>query len=214
MRAIKHHQAAQQEDGRHDRDHLLRDRGQTLYAAQEDEGADDHQHDAHHPGWDAESGLEGGADGVGLDHAAHEAQGQDDGHGEETSQELAESALEGGGDVVHRSAVNIAVLVYLAGLDGQSGLSVDGGHAEEGDDPHPEDGPRSAGEDGAGGAHDVAGAHLGGDGGGQGLEGAHAAGMLFAPQGQVAEYLPHALAEAAHLNEAGPDGVPQAHRNE
>ena len=32
--------------------------------------------------------------------------------------------------------------------------------------------------------------------------------------GQVAEYLPHALAEAAHLNEAGPDGVPQAHRNE
>ena len=39
----------------------------------------------------AESGLEGGADGVGLDHAAHEAQGQDDGHGEETSQELAES---------------------------------------------------------------------------------------------------------------------------
>ena len=26
--------------------------------------------------------------------------------------------------------------------------------------------------------------------------------------------LPHALAEAAHLNEAGPDGVPQAHRNE
>ena len=118
-------------------------------------GADDHQHDAHHPGWDAESGLECGADGVGLHHAAHEAQGQGDGHGEETSQELAESALEGGGDVVHRSAVNIAILVYLAGLDGQSGLSVDGGHAEEGDDPHPEDGPRSAGEDGSGGAHDV-----------------------------------------------------------
>ena len=38
--------------------------------------------------------------------------------------------------------------------------------------------------------------------------------MLSAPQGQVAEYLPHALAEAAHLDEAGPDGVPQAHRNE
>ncbi len=132
----------------------------------------------------------------------------------ETSQELAESALEGGGDVVHRSAVNIALLVYLAGLDGQSGLGVDGGHAEKGDDPHPEDGPRSAGEDGSGGAHDIAGAHLGGNGGGQGLEGAHPAGLLPAPEAQVAEYLPHPLAEAAHLNEAGADAVKQAHGDE
>ena len=56
--------------------YLLRDRGQTLHPAQEDEPADDHQHHAHDPAGDAESGGEGGADGVGLDHAAHEAQGQ------------------------------------------------------------------------------------------------------------------------------------------
>ena len=49
---------------------------------------------------------------------------------------------------------------------------------------------------------------------GQGLEGAHPVLLLPAPEAQVAEYLPHPLAEAAHLNEAGPDGVPQAHRNE
>ena len=35
--------------------------------------------------------------------------------------------------------------------------------------------------------------------------------LLSAPEGQVAEHLSHALAEAAHLHKAGPDGVPQAH---
>ena len=70
------------------------------------------------------------------------------------------------------------------------------------------------GEDGSGGAHDVAGTHLGGDGGGQGLERAHAVLMPPAPQGQVAEHLFHPLAEAAHLNKAGADGVPQAHSDQ
>ena len=207
-------QSTQQEDGGHDGHQLLGDGGQTLHAAQEDEGADDHQHHAHHPGGHAKGGLEGGADGVGLDHAAHKAQGQDDGHGEEPGQKLAEGAPEGGGDVVHRAAVDVAVLVNDPGVDGQGGLGVNGGHAEEGDDPHPEDGPRAAGEDGAGGAHDVSGAHLGGDGGGQGLEGAHALGLGPAPQGQVAKDLFHALAKAAHLHKPGADGVEQAHANE
>ena len=81
---------------------------------------------------------------------------------------------------------------------------------------HPENGARAAGQNGAGGAHNVAGAHLGGDGGGQSLEGTHAVLMLSAPQGQVAEHLFHALAKAAHLDKAGADGVPQtdAHQQE
>lgn len=143
------HQAAQQEDGRHDGDHFLGDGGQTLHAAQEDDAADEHQDHAHNPVGDTEGGIEGGADGVGLDHAAHKAQGQDDGHGEEAGQELAEAALEGGGDVIDGAAVVGAVFVRPAGLDGQSGLGVDGSHAEEGDNPHPENGAGSTGEDGA-----------------------------------------------------------------
>ena len=210
----QHHQAAQQEDGRHDGDHLLGDGGQTLDAAQEDKAADDYQDHTHDPGGDAEGGLEGGADGVGLDHAAHEAQGQDDGHGEEAGQELAEGALEGGGDVVDGTAVDGAVLVDDPGLQSQGGLGVDGGHAVEGNDPHPEDSAGTAGEDGAGSADDVAGTYLGGNGGGQSLEGAHAPLLLTAPQGQVAKNLLHALAEAANLDEPGLNGIPHAHGNE
>ena len=46
------------------------------------------------------------------------AQGQDDGNGEEPGQELAEAALESGGDVVHGAAVNGAVLVNDTGSSG------------------------------------------------------------------------------------------------
>ena len=212
-----HHQdthSAHQEDDGHHGHHLLGDSGQTIHAAQKDEAAEDDQHHAHKLRGHAKGGLEGGADGVGLDHAAHKAQGQRDGHGEEAGQELAEAALKGGGDVVSGAAVDGAVLVHPAGLDGQGGLSIDGSHAEEGDDPHPEDGAGTAGEDGAGGTHDVAGSHLGGNGGGQGLEGGHAAGLLAAVERQVAEHLAHTLAEEADLYKAGADGVPQTHADE
>ncbi len=64
--------------------------------------------------------------------------------------ELAEAALERGGDVIDRAAVNGAVRRPDAGLDGQRGLCINGGHAEEGDDPHPENRAGAAGQDGAG----------------------------------------------------------------
>ena len=205
------HQTAQQEDAGHDGDDLLRHCGQTLHTAQEDDGADDDQHNAHDPGGNAKGGLHGGANGVGLDHAAHEAKSQNDGHGEEACQELTEAALERSGDVIHGAALDVAVRLHDAGFLGQRGLGVDGGHAEEGDDPHPEDGAGAAGEDGAGGAHDIAGAHLSGDGGGQCLEGCHTAFLRTAAEVHLTEKLPHTLAEAADLHEAGADGIPQAH---
>ena len=208
------HQTAQQEDTGHNGDQLLGDGGKTLHTAQEDDGADDDQDDTHDPGGDAESRLHGGADGVGLDHAAHEAKGQDDGDSEETRQELAESALERGGDVVDRAALDVAVRLNDTGLLGQGSLGIDGGHAEEGDDPHPEDGAGAAGEDGAGGTHDIAGAHLGGDGGGQRLEGGHAAFLGAAAEVHLTEKLFHALAEATDLDKAGLDRVPQAHTHQ
>ena len=210
----QNHQRTQQEDSGHNGHQLFGDGSQTLHAAQEDNGADDDQHDTHDPGRDTESSLEGGADGVGLHHAAHETQGQDDGNGEEPGQELAEAALKSGGDVVHRAAVNGAVLVNDTGLLGQGGFRVDSSHAEEGNDPHPEDGAGAAGEDGAGGADDVAGTHLSGNGGGQGLEGGHAALLSAALEPDVAKGLFHGLAEAADLHEAGANGVPQAHADE
>ena len=189
---------------------FFRNGDQPLNAAQENDAADDDQRHAHDPGGDAESGLEALTDGVGLHHAAHEAQSQDDGHGEEGGQELAEAALESGGDVVDRAAVDGAVSGFHPGLDGQGWPRLNGGHTEESDDPHPEDGAGAAGQNSAGCAYDVAGAHLGGNGSGQCLEGAHAAVMLFAVEGQVAEHSAHTLTEAADLNKAGLDAVPQA----
>ena len=161
-----------------------------------------------------ERGFKGGADGVGLHHAAHEAQGQDDGDGEEACQELAETALESGGDVVHGAAPVGAVGIRLPGLDGKGGFGIDGGHAEEGDEPHPENRAGAAGENRTGRAHNVAGAHLGGNSGGQGLEGTHALLVPPAPEGEVAEGLFHTLAEAADLDKAGADGIPQANADE
>ena len=101
-----------------------------------------------------------------------------------------------------------------AGLLGQNGLGVNGRHAEEGDDPHPEDGARAAHEDGAAGADDVAGSHLGGDGGGQGLKGAQATLLSAAPHGEAAEDPAHALSEAADLNEPGLAGEKDASAHE
>ncbi len=62
-----------------------------------------------------------------------------------------------------------------------------------------------------GSAYNVAGTHLSGDSGGQRLKRTHAAVMLLAVQRQVAEHLPHSLAEAADLDKPGLDAVPQAH---
>ena len=204
-------QAAEQEDSRHDGDDLLRDGGEALYAAKEDERADRDEDDTDDPGGNAEGGLHRGADGVGLHHAAEEAECQRDGDGEEAGEELAEAALKGRRDVVDRTALDVAVLFDDAGLLGERRFRVDRGHAEEGDDPHPEDGAGAAGQDRAGRADDVARTDLSGDGGGERLERAHAAVMLLAAQRQVAEHAVPALFEAAQLHEAGLDGVPQAH---
>ena len=112
-------------------------------------------------------------------------------------QELAKPALKSGGNVIHRAAVVGTVRVLAAGLDSQGGLGIDGSHTEEGNDPHPENGPRAAGQDGAGCAHNVARAHLGGDGGSQRLEGTHSMLLPSAPKGQIAKYLFHALPKSS-----------------
>ena len=126
----------------------------------------------------------------------------------------AKAAGKCGANIVDRAALYRAVGALPAGHDGQCGLCINGGHAEEGDNPHPEDGTGAAGEDGAGSTYDVTGAHLRRNGGGKGLKGCHGVGLLFAPQGQVAEYPAHTLAKVANLHESGFNGIPEAYRNQ
>jgi len=191
----------------HDGHQLLGDGSDALHAAQENEGGNGGEHQTHSQLGNTEGGVECITDGVGLDHVAHEAQGQNDGDGEEGSHEVAQLALEGCPDVVDRAAGNGTVRANLPVLLGQNGFTIDGCHAEEGGHPHPEHSTGAAGDQSGGAAGDVAGANLGSDGGGQGLEGAHAvlAGGL-ALQADVAEDQTHTLTELADLDEIGADG--------
>ena len=143
--------------------------------------------------------MEGVGNGIGLDHVADEAQGNDDGHGKESGQPFAAQAL---GNIVGRAAgdmsFGIAGLVQL----GQHGLGEDSGHAEKGGYPHPENGAGTAHGNGRCRARQVARAHLGGNGRCQGLEGSHAVlAGLFAEERQVAEGIADYFAEFADLHE-------------
>ena len=210
----EHREAADQEHERHHRHDLFGHGRESLDVAEEDGTAEDHEGNADDPRRHTEGSTDRRADGVGLHHAAEEAERQNDGDGEEARKELAEAALEGGGDIVNRAAEDVAVLIHGARFLRERGFRVDGRHAEEGDDPHPEDGAGAAGEDRAGGAHDVAGAHLRGNGGGQRLEGAHAALLLSAAETEAAEHAVPALLEVTDLHKAGLDGVPQTNGDE
>ena len=98
-----------------------------------------------------------------------------------------------------------AVCCLDPGLDGQRGFSIDGGHAKEGNYPHPEYCAGAAYEDGAAGTDYVTGTNLSCNSGCQSLERAHAAALLAALEGQLAEHVLHAFAEAANLHELGAD---------
>ncbi len=204
---------AHEEESCHNGNDLLGNGSKTLNAAEEDYCANNNQHKTHNPGGDAKCGFHGRTYGIGLYHAAEEAEGKDNGNGKEACEELSEAALEGAGDVVNGTALYIAVFIYGTGLDGQSGLGIDGGHSQEGNYPHPEDGAGTAHKNSAGGTDYIAGTDLGGDGGGKGLEGAHTGFLLTAAEGEIAEYAAHTFAEAAHLHKTGLDGVEKTHCN-
>lgn len=198
--------AAQDVDDGHEGDDLLGERGDAADAADEDKAGQHGDDDAHDQFVGAKGGGEGRGDGVGLDHVPHKAQGEDDEDREEDGQHPAETPFKGGFYVVDRPADDRAVLLGAVGLC-QAGLGKDGGHAEEGGEPHPEDGAGPAHDDGGGGPRQVAGAHLGGHGGGQGLKRAHAVvAGLFPAEADLAEDLFTALAEAAHLHESQAEG--------
>ncbi len=203
-------EAKEQIEGSHDRHQLFGHRGDPVDTAEEDKTSQSRDDQAHDPAGNAERIGAGLGDGVGLHHAAHETQSQNDGNGEEYCQEAAKLVVERLLDVEHGAAGNAAVLVDDPGLLCQYGFGIDGGHAEKGDDPHPEDCAGTADQNCTAGADNVAGSDLGGNGSGQRLEGAHAALVLTAVHIEVPKYLAHALAEASHLHKAGPDGEVEA----
>ena len=210
----EHDEAAEQIQAGHDRHDLFRDGGDALHTADEDEGRDGTDDQAHDPARNVECVLARLADGVGLYHRAHEAERKDDRDREEARKELAEAVREGTLDVVHRAAEDRAVRLDHAGLLCEHRLGIDRRHAEECDEPHPEDRAGAADEDRAAGADDVAGADLRRNRRRQRLERAHAGLVLFTVETELAEEAPPALAEAAHLHKLRADREIQTRTNE
>lgn len=92
----------------------------------------------------------------------------------------------------------------------EHGFSVVRGHTEECNEPHPEDRTRTTDQDRAARTDDVAGADLCRNSGGERLEGAHAALLLFAEERKAAKNALPAFSEAANLHEARSDGEVEA----
>ncbi|MPM76571.1 hypothetical protein SDC9_123570 [bioreactor metagenome] len=76
-------QAAEEITGRHDRDDLFRDRGDTAHSSEEDEAADRRDDDADKEAVHAESIVEGIGDRIRLHHITDKTESHDDGHREE-----------------------------------------------------------------------------------------------------------------------------------
>ncbi len=105
-------------------------------AAQEDEAGNRSDQQADDPRGHMESGGTSFADGVGLNHGAHKAQRQGDSDGKEGGEEkLPELVAKGTADVVDGAAHHVAIFAHNTSLLRQDGFGVDGGHAEEGDEP-------------------------------------------------------------------------------
>ena len=172
-------QASHDIDARHERHDSLYHSRQSGGAAYEDErrnhsqnDADGYRRDIDIPGF-KDTGK-GRADGIGLYHIAHKAQGQDDENGENHSQHPSEGSFKCLVDIVNRTSGHFSVFLGLIFL-GQGCLAVDGSHSEECADPHPENSPRTSGDQRRGRAGQVAGTYLGRYRCGQRLERGHLA---------------------------------------
>ena len=169
-------------DGRHDRDDAGGDGADAAYAAEDAQAGEQGQRRPHHRGPDAlgvagQIVLEGGAGVVGLEGVEAVGEAGDEQHREHHAEEPAAQGLL---DVVGRAAHPVVPVLLLVAL-GQGALNEGGGRADEGQQPHPEHRAVAAddrgGDDGVGHPGDVAGAHPGGGGDHQGLEGGSGQGL-------------------------------------
>ena len=165
--------------------------GDALDAAEDDHAGDGSEGDADGILVDAELGVQGVGDGVGL----HRVEAHAEGHGNEDGEErgrlgIAEAVLDVvGGAAAEAAGERIAYLVDL----GERAFHKAGSGAEQSDDPHPEDGAGAAYHDSDGDAGDVAHTHTGSGTDAEGLEGADMTAFLAGTF----------LEQAAHFTEHG-----------
>ena len=195
----------------HDGNQLLGQCCNALHTTQEDEAGHNRDDDTGHQLGHTECGIEGIADGVGLNHVAHEAQCQDNGHCEEGSHEGTDLTLESSLDVVDGATGNSTVFVHGLELLSQNRFAVDGSHAEESGQPHPEHGTGTTGYQSGCTAGNITGTNLSRNGGCQSLERAHAfLARCLTLQADVAEDQAHTFTELPDLDEIGTDGKEDA----
>ena len=162
--------ASEEITGRHDRDYLFRNSGDTAHAAEEYKTAGRRNNDADEKAVHAKGVVKGVGDGVRLHHVADEAEGHDDRHREEYRKPL---ALKAARNVIGRTADDAAVgHLFLIDLR-EHRLREDRRHSEEGRDPHPEDCSRAAYGDRRRRSGEVSRTDLRGDRRRKGLERAH-----------------------------------------
>ena len=122
---------------------FLRDGGDALQAAHDDQSAQNQQYNAADPCRHAEHRLHIARNGVDLSHIADAEGCQEAEQREGRRQNCADllAALfraKAVPQIVHGAAAPLALLVFPPVIDAQHILGVVGHHAEEGNDPHPE----------------------------------------------------------------------------
>ncbi len=213
--------AADKVERRHNRNHLLREGGDSPDAADENKGRNHRHKNTDHHLVDAERGVKRIADGIGLHHVAHDAECENDGNRKKAGKKLPEAALERLRDVIDRAADHMSLVVSCLRHLCKRRLAVNGRHAEEGRQPHPEDRTGAAADKRRRAACNIAGSDLCRNGRCQCLEGRHAfLSCLIALQGKSAEHPFPGLREMPHLHESRADAEidagadQQEHQNE
>ena len=202
---------------RHQGHQLFGGRGHALHPPPEDQPGGGSQQGPGQQRGQAEDGVEGGGNGVGLAQVADAKGGQNAQQGKQPRQHPAQGPAAGPGtqpgrQIVHGPAPPLAA-VELAVLQPQQVFSVGGHHPEKGHHPHPEDGSRPAAGQGHPHPNHAAGADGSPQGGAEALEGADAArplpGQVGAAGQQGPQGLPQPQPQVGQLEPACPDRQPQ-----
>ena len=163
----QNHNRADDVDDGHKRHHKLRDFGNAVHPAHDNQPGQHRQADAHRQRRYVEGHGYRRRDGVGLGGVADEAQRDNQRNretsGEETRRAAADFRREPVRDVKRRAADVFAVADHAVFLR-QERFGKDGGHAQNGGKPHPKHRARPAGSNCRGHAGHVARADLGGHG--------------------------------------------------
>ena len=201
-------------DGGHHRHDAGGDGADAPHAAEDAHPGEHGQHCPHHHGPDAvgvvgQIILEGGTGVIGLEGVEAVGKAGNEQHGKHHAEEAAAQGLL---DIVGRAAHPVLPVLLLVAL-GQGALNEGGGCADEGQQPHPEHRAVAAdecgGNDGIGHTGDVAGAHPGGGGDHQSLEGGDVLSvLLLLPQH------PDGLREQTELHASGADGEVEPREDE